>query len=748
MRPRIVICQAVWLFTAVSAARLAAQDSVVMTTISATAADAVFQVDGQWIKGAATFGWPAGSKHTLSIATLQYAGQELKTRYLFEGWLPWANVSPQITITADAGIPSYSASLMAQYAVSVRYFPCPPNPPCNAPGTIWINQLAYVGDTDIWMDSGTSVTISAEPNPSYVFIGWSQDGGTLPPLYQFVANAPVTIYPVFAVARQIQVTSSPPGLQLLADREPVVAPITLEWGWNTAHQLSAVSPQRDPHGLMWMFQSWSDGGAMNHTYQVQPLSGPDSVQAQFARAVAVSLTSQPAGLTLTLDGADAVTPKNFYAAPGEVHSVTAPPHLLDASGAPWIFQSWSDGTVASTEIVTIAASQVDSGIGLTAVYAPRSRIHIASIPSGLTVTVDGTACATPCDIERNVGQVVQLSAPVSVMDPTGGTRNDFLGWDGTNGTLTTAAGFRTVTARYSTSYRLTLSTRPADPGTWQASPAYTDGFFLAGTAVTLTYVPSAGARFQNWELDLSGPLNPATIAMNAPHAVRAVIAPAPPAPRPLQVTNAASQAAIVAPGSIASVFGSNLADRTSSSNANPLPQSMGGVSLLCSGRILPLLYVSPEQINFQVASDLDPGNYQLEIHRASGPVRTVGFTIARDAPGLFAAMRADGSAPTEHAPAHAGERLLLYGTGFGPYVDPLPDGFLAPNAPPDTPADSLQVVAEGRNMAPDFANAAPTLAGVVVVQVQLPDDLQAGDPIHLQVVVGGVESNTLLIPFR
>ena len=115
-----------------------------------------------------------------------------------------------------------------------------------------------------------------------------------------------------------------------------------------------------------------------------------------------------------------------------------------------------------------------------------------------------------------------------------------------------------------------------------------------------------------------------------------------------------------------------------------------------------------------------PGEYQLEIHRASGPLRQVAITIARDAPGLFVALRPDGSALTEDAPAHAGDRLLLYGTGFGPYAPPLPDGFLVPEVPPYPLADGLQVIAAGRNMAPDFAGAAPTLAGIVLVQVQLP----------------------------
>jgi len=744
LRTRPVVCRAV-LFTAICAARLVGQEQII-TRIATTASDAVFQVDGQWITGQASFGWPAGSKHILSIPPVQYAGPTSKTEYVFQGWQPWANDLNQITITADAGIPSYTASLETLYAVTISYFQCPPAGSCNAPGTIWVNQLAYVGNTDVWVIAASTVTIAAEPGPGYVFTGWSQGGGTLPPLYTFTANAPTMVYPTFAVARQIQLSTLPPGLEVLADREPVTTPMTLEWGWNTSHQLSVVSPQRDTHGLLWVFQSWSDGGMLNHTYQVQPLSTPDSVAVQFVRAVEISLLTQPIGLSLTLDGAPAVTPKNFYAQPGEVHTVLAPAHLVDASGAPWVFQSWSNGSVTPTQTVAVTLDQAASGVALTAVYTPRSSIQVVSIPNGLTMTVDGTACVTPCSIERAVGAVVQFSAPPSVLDPSG-ARYDFLGWNGTNGSLTAAAGVQTVTARYSTSYHLTLSTQPADAGTWQLSPPSADGYFLAGTAVTISYVPSAGARFQSWSWDLSGPLNPAAIVMNAPHAVCAVIVPAPPPPRPLQVSNAAGDAATVAPGSIASLFGSNLADATASSTTNPFPQTMGGVSLVCAGRILPLMYVSPGQVNFQVASDLDPGQYQLEIHRTSGPVRQVAITIARNAPGLFVAVRPDGSVPSENAPVHAGDRLLLYGTGFGPYTQALPDGFSAP-ATGDPLVDGLDVVAAGRNLNPDSAGAAAALAGIALVEVQLPEDLAGVDPLLVQVVIGGVASNTLAIPFR
>jgi hypothetical protein len=78
------------------------------------------------------------------------------------------------------------------------------------------------------------------------------------------------------------------------------------------------------------------------------------------------------------------------------------------------------------------------------------------------------------------------------------------------------------------------------------------------------------------------------------------------------VQSAASSVAPVAPGSIASIYGSNLAAITKQADVQPLPESLGGVSLSVrdaagTGRTASLLYVSPNQINFIVPLDIQLG---------------------------------------------------------------------------------------------------------------------------------------------
>lgn len=348
------------------------------------------------------------------------------------------------------------------------------------------------------------------------------------------------------------------------------------------------------------------------------------------------------------------------------------------------------------------------------------------------------------------GASVKIIAPASVPGPDG-VRYDFAAWDGaSDGVVQATAGAQKVTARYNTLYRLAWSSRPANTGAWQIAPATSDGFFLAGTSVTVGFAAGAGWQFQGWELDLNGAANPATVVMTAPHSVRAVAVPLPPTPPAPTVVNTAAGTAAVSPGSIATLYGTKLADGTAAApfgpDGGPLPQALGGVTLVCSGRWLPLLYVSPQQINFILAASIDAGPQKLEVHRQSGPMLTVDFTVVRTAPGLFAVIHADGTAVTAAAPASQGEMLSVLGTGFGAYQSHLPDGFPAPDNPPDPLVGSLQLLLGGQPVAFEFAGAAPGLTGIAEIQFRLPAGFGPGSPVDLAVAIDDATSNTLSLP--
>lgn len=73
------------------------------------------------------------------------------------------------------------------------------------------------------------------------------------------------------------------------------------------------------------------------------------------------------------------------------------------------------------------------------------------------------------------------------------------------------------------------------------------------------------------------------------------------------IVNAASYAAptllldAIAPGSIATIFGTNLSSQTLTATSLPLPTQLADMQVKVDGVPAPLLFLSPNQINFQVS---------------------------------------------------------------------------------------------------------------------------------------------------
>lgn len=103
-------------------------------------------------------------------------------------------------------------------------------------------------------------------------------------------------------------------------------------------------------------------------------------------------------------------------------------------------------------------------------------------------------------------------------------------------------------------------------------------------------------------------------------------------------------AAKIAPGTVVSILGDNLADRTESApaNANPLPRELAGVQVYFDGIRAPLFMVSPTEIRAQVPFDVNDANSVtawVRIRRANGLVvntAAVAVPIIGFNPGILA----------------------------------------------------------------------------------------------------------------
>src|SRR5262249_41865099 len=93
----------------------------------------------------------------------------------------------------------------------------------------------------------------------------------------------------------------------------------------------------------------------------------------------------------------------------------------------------------------------------------------------------------------------------------------------------------------------------------------------------------------------------------------------------LTVVSAASGAAALAPGAIATVFGANLASSTASSRAQPPPQDLSGVTVTVTdsagvSRAARIYFVSGGQVNFVLPDDMAPGPALIAIQESGRTV--------------------------------------------------------------------------------------------------------------------------------
>jgi uncharacterized protein (TIGR03437 family) len=223
------------------------------------------------------------------------------------------------------------------------------------------------------------------------------------------------------------------------------------------------------------------------------------------------------------------------------------------------------------------------------------------------------------------------------------------------------------------------------------------------------------------------------------------------------IVNGASFAANtpVAPGSIVSIFGDDLAEFLGGASSLPLPIALKHVSVSFDfpetglSVAAPLFYASPKQLNIQVPWQFAGHNFAIVKVRIDDTVSGTFTLNLRDAaPAVFefnhqgqllgAATHADGSVITPANPAKKGETIIVYGTGFGPVqtaqVTGQPaSGEIRLNA---TPVSTIGSVV--------FAGLAPNFVGLNQLNVSISPSAPSGAQ-ELRFSTGGLTSKTVLI---
>jgi len=229
---------------------------------------------------------------------------------------------------------------------------------------------------------------------------------------------------------------------------------------------------------------------------------------------------------------------------------------------------------------------------------------------------------------------------------------------------------------------------------------------------------------------------------------------APPAISPGGAVNAASFSAKVAPGSLFSVFGSDLAPATDIAKSLPLSTSLSGTSVTVGGKAAPLVFVSAGQVNAQVPYEVTEGDNVPVIVTVNG-VSSLAATVSvvSAAPGIFqfgnkraVVQNEDYTVNNTDNPAKAGSYVVAYLTGMGRPDNPVATGNGAGSDPLSRPRATVAVTIGSQPAEIAFAGLSPGFVGLTQVNLKIPN-LPAGD-YPLVVTVNGEKSNPAMVTVK
>ncbi len=142
------------------------------------------------------------------------------------------------------------------------------------------------------------------------------------------ASDPTTIV---AGSVQVTVSATPAGASFTADGTTYTSAQTLTWTLGTSHTLSTTSPQAGATGVRYVFNNWSDAGAISHN--VTASAGTTSYTTAFDTQYQLTTAASPAA------GGTVLPASGFFAA-GAVVPISA------TANAGYSFTNWT-GAVAS-----------------------------------------------------------------------------------------------------------------------------------------------------------------------------------------------------------------------------------------------------------------------------------------------------------------------------------------------------------------------------------------------------------------
>jgi uncharacterized protein (TIGR03437 family) len=214
----------------------------------------------------------------------------------------------------------------------------------------------------------------------------------------------------------------------------------------------------------------------------------------------------------------------------------------------------------------------------------------------------------------------------------------------------------------------------------------------------------------------------------------------------------------IAPGEIVAIWGAGLGPSAGANltlDSNGLVEtSLGGTQVFINGNPAPLIYAGPGQVNavvpYEVASDTSAMIVVVYQGNASAPFA---IPIAAARPGIFtrsgsgteqgAILNQDLSVNGAGSPAARGSWVSIYATGEGITTPPGVDGRVSAyhGSPLPKAQAGCSATMGGQPANVNYCGEAPDFtAGVLQMNVQVPESINPGSSVPVTITVGGVTS--------
>jgi len=232
---------------------------------------------------------------------------------------------------------------------------------------------------------------------------------------------------------------------------------------------------------------------------------------------------------------------------------------------------------------------------------------------------------------------------------------------------------------------------------------------------------------------------------------------------PVAVVNAASFQAKwpIAPGGLASAFGTFTGATEGAATQIPLPTAINGVELSVNGVASPLLFVSATQINFQVPSATPitvtslTEEVTVEVRVGGSVVASGKMAVAPTSPAIFITDPTDPLSPgaildqnSQFQAVRRGDVIQIFATGAGAAASlsgPVIDGTAAGSSPLVNTTVAPRVFIFQQEATVEFSGLSSEFVGLWQINARVPNADFISGTVPVQIFYDGLISNVVTI---